>query len=90
MTNNEAPQRIQRQQGEGLPPGAIYVGHSTKWGNPYLGGRAEAVAAFELAMKSRPDLTAMARRELGGRDLACWCRLDESCHADVLLEVANR
>lgn len=29
------------------------------------------------------------RRELGGRDLACWCPLDGACHADVLLELAN-
>lgn len=29
-------------------------------------------------------------RELCGRDLACWCPLDSPCHADVLLEVANR
>lgn len=28
--------------------------------------------------------------ELRGRDLACWCPLDQPCHADVLLEVANR
>jgi hypothetical protein len=27
---------------------------------------------------------------LRGRDLACWCHLDQPCHADVLLEVANR
>jgi hypothetical protein len=29
------------------------------------------------------------RRELAGRDLACWCDLDQPCHADVLLELAN-
>jgi Domain of unknown function (DUF4326) len=28
-------------------------------------------------------------RELRGKDLACWCPLDQSCHADVLLEIAN-
>jgi hypothetical protein len=28
-------------------------------------------------------------RELAGRDLACWCPLDQPCHADVLLELAN-
>jgi hypothetical protein len=28
-------------------------------------------------------------RELGGRDLACWCPLEQPCHADVLLELAN-
>ena len=27
--------------------------------------------------------------ELRGRDLACWCPLDQPCHADVLLEIAN-
>ena len=27
--------------------------------------------------------------ELRGKDLACWCPLDEPCHADVLLELAN-
>lgn len=29
------------------------------------------------------------RAELAGRDLACWCPLDQPCHADVLLELAN-
>jgi len=28
--------------------------------------------------------------ELRGKDLACWCRPGEPCHADVLLELANR
>lgn len=27
--------------------------------------------------------------ELAGRDLVCWCPLDQPCHADVLLELAN-
>jgi hypothetical protein len=29
------------------------------------------------------------RSALRGRDLACWCPLDQPCHADVLLELAN-
>ena len=29
------------------------------------------------------------RHELAGKDLACWCPLDQPCHADVLLEIAN-
>lgn len=28
--------------------------------------------------------------ELRGMNLACWCRPGEPCHADVLLELANR
>ncbi|MDR6867658.1 hypothetical protein J2Y69_002262 [Microbacterium resistens] len=26
---------------------------------------------------------------LAGKNLACWCPLDQPCHADVLLELAN-
>jgi len=32
-----------------------------------------------------PDLVPLL-----GRDLACWCDLAAPCHADVLLELANR
>lgn len=29
------------------------------------------------------------RTELAGLDLVCWCPLDQSCHADLLLAIAN-
>lgn len=29
------------------------------------------------------------RTELRGKNLACFCPLDQPCHADVLLEIAN-
>ena len=38
---------------------------------------------------STVDLREDVRRELRGKDLACWCRLDQPCHADVLLKIAN-
>jgi hypothetical protein len=28
-------------------------------------------------------------KSLRGLNLACWCKIDEPCHADVLLELAN-
>jgi len=31
----------------------------------------------------------IARSELSGRDLCCWCSPTQACHADVLLELAN-
>lgn len=34
-------------------------------------------------------LIGVVRRDLAGRDLACWCPLDQPCHADVLLAEAN-
>lgn len=36
-----------------------------------------------------PFTIADIRRDLAGHDLACWCPLDQPCHADVLLELAN-
>lgn len=32
---------------------------------------------------------AVIRDTLRGKNLACWCKRDEPCHADVLLELAN-
>lgn len=36
-------------------------------------------------IRSSVDLIAPLR----GKNLACWCKLDQPCHADVLLELAN-
>lgn len=29
------------------------------------------------------------RHRIKGKNLACWCPLNQPCHADVLLEIAN-
>jgi len=34
-------------------------------------------------------LRAEAKKDLRGKNLACWCKVGEPCHADVLLEIAN-
>jgi len=28
--------------------------------------------------------------ELAGKDLACWCKEGDACHADVLIRLANK
>lgn len=28
-------------------------------------------------------------KDLRGKNLSCWCKLGEKCHADILLELAN-
>lgn len=73
-----------------------------KYANPHRVGKpcgacggavhdqAEAVALYRRHLAEHPDLVDAARRELAGRDLACWCPLDRPCHAGVLLEVANQ
>lgn len=50
---------------------------------------AEAVADFEAIPRSQKAIDRI-RTGLGGKDLACWCPLDQPCHADVLLRIANR
>jgi len=29
------------------------------------------------------------KKDLAGKNLACFCRLDQPCHAEILLELAN-
>lgn len=36
-----------------------------------------------------PPTKAQIRHALRGKNLACWCRAGEPCHADVLLRIAN-
>lgn len=48
--------------------------------------------AIAAAWGSRSPVRVTAddvRRELAGKDLACWCPVGQPCHGDVLLEVAN-
>lgn len=57
--------------------------------------RAEATAHFRDWMDGVVELVAFSEHErpeiedLAGKDLACWCPLDQPCHADVLLDLAN-
>lgn len=45
--------------------------------------------AIDCFQKERERLLS-SLHELKGKDLACWCASEESCHADVLLELANK
>ena len=58
--------------------------------------REEAVAKYRSELTTFGDginftgcTPAEIRQELRGKNLACWCPLDQPCHADVLLELAN-
>lgn len=97
--------QLRRVKGWRLPERARSVARPTKWGNDFpvgfvcdlnIGGihsfvvvrdRGHAVDLF-ISWQAR-SLERAARTELAGLDLACWCPLDEPCHADVLLALAN-
>ncbi len=100
--SDEKPRRVQlrRTKGWRMPENTVKVDRATRWGNHYrVGGPVwrdkgfgkvkdvgEAVALFRRLVA--PQMSDIAR--LRGKNLACWCRLDQPCHADVLLEFANR
>ena len=87
-----------------MPPNTVKVDRTTRFGNPFRPGspgiadRRAAVRMFERALRSgeltredpnSPFTTANIRAELRGKNLACWCPLDDACHADILLAIAN-
>lgn len=87
------PKRIQRKRTRGwrMPDNTVYVGRPTKWGNQFVmqdkETREDVVQAYANLID--PATATLIKQELRGKDLACWCPLDQPCHADVLLEIAN-
>lgn len=79
----------------GLP--AVKVDRATKWGNPWTKEIARKhnlcecnvclAARFQQALSD--EGREIIRRELAGKNVACWCPLDRDCHGAVLLEIAN-
>lgn len=49
-----------------------------------------AKTKFEKRLNWGLELRSGARNELRGKNLACFCKLTDACHADVLLELANQ
>jgi Domain of unknown function (DUF4326) len=79
-----------------IPDGAVYVGRQapglrrSPYANPYpvkTYGLAESLLRYRLHIEGFDMAT--LERDLAGKDLACWCPLDQPCHAVVLLELAN-
>ena len=87
--------RIRRNQPWQVSPRAITCDRSGPYGNPYEvgvhGTRAECVALFIKKKGRDRAFRDRVRRELAGKDLACWCDPEdgEPCHVDVLLRWAN-
>ena len=51
--------------------------------------RATQVRSFENTYGKPPSIDEI-QAEMRDKDLVCWCPLDQPCHADVLLELANQ
>lgn len=85
--------RLSRRSGWRKPEGAVVVARPSRWGNPFTieeYGREGAIEKFRMWIEGRVSEGHHDIDRLRGKDLACWCPLDEPCHADMLLELANR
>jgi len=98
------PNRVQlrRTKGWRLPPNTVVVSRPSRFGNPFRVGCCEGYTRYNAVEDFRawvhgeihdvfgkaPSLDEI-RHELRGKNLACWCKLDAPCHADVLLDIAN-
>ena len=89
------PKRIQirRDRPWQTVPKAIKVDRSTPWGNPYEKGKhgtaEQCVRLYIARYTDDAAFRARVRKELAGKDLACWCKPGDPCHAEVLLRWAN-
>lgn len=96
------PKRIQRKRTKGwtMPENTIYVGRPSKWGNPINWKDLKLMydltdqQAKEMALKEFEDFIGFLdlpaiRAGLRGKNLACWCKPGDPCHADILLKIAN-
>ena len=81
-------------------PFDVLIDRTTMWGNPFsfkpgtrakfvVATRDEAIKKFEEWFLARPQMVALAKRELRGMVLGCWCKPDLACHGDVLARIAN-
>lgn len=53
----------------------------------FVADAGHAVRLYRRFLSLRSRIT--AKIDLRGKNLACWCPLDQPCHADVLLDLVN-
>jgi hypothetical protein len=70
--------------------GEIYYDYSENYPQPVEKIVKDRQHAVELFRKNLYNLLRPGEiEELRGKNLACWCPLDQPCHVDVYLELAN-
>ncbi|MDP1772131.1 MAG: DUF4326 domain-containing protein [Methylobacter sp.] len=78
---------------EPAPEDAIYIGRPSKWGNPFKvgehGTESEVAHKYINWLQGQHELIADAKRELVGKDLACYCSRPNLCHGDLLILISN-
>ncbi len=61
----------------------------SRFGGIHVRDQAHAVDLYRQLLDESPGYQEEAVEQLAGRDLACWCKLEDPCHGRPLLLVAN-
>lgn len=84
--------KVYNKHHKDAPPGAVYIGRGSKWGNECVigvdGDRNDVCDSYEETKGRDKGFIAMVKAELKGQDLVCFCK-PARCHGDFLLKVAN-
>lgn len=85
------PKVFNRHHGN-APADAIYIGRGSLFGNPFIigvdGDRITVIDKFRKYILKDKELLELAKFELAGQNLVCYCK-PAACHGDVLLLLAN-
>jgi hypothetical protein len=83
---------------------AVKVARPSKFGNPFVVGNSYSyrrnneklqskICTKEDAIRWHKEFCALDKesiiKDLKGKNLACYCKLSDFCHADILLKIAN-
>jgi hypothetical protein len=80
----------------------ILICRPSKWGNPFsskqnslarykVSSRSESISMYrDWILKGEGRYLLDDLPELKGKVLGCWCREDQSCHGDILVELVNQ
>jgi hypothetical protein len=86
------PIRIQKKRTKGwrMPSNTVYVGRPTLFGNLHIyGSKNDVVELYKRDILDDKAFMDYIKSQLKGKNLACWCPLNQPCHADILLKIAN-
>jgi hypothetical protein len=95
-----------RVKGWKMPPNTVSVTRPGRWGNPFKVGTINRDPNSGEKIKTLKNIDDVLKwyknylkyrgmedtiiKELKGKNLACFCKIGEPCHADILLKIANQ
>lgn len=71
----------------------VYIGRPSEYGNQFIigkdGNREEVIEKYRQWLYSQTDLIAKMKIELKDKILGCWCKPENKCHGDIIIEIID-